>query len=97
MKTIQEKWTLNDGNQIPAIGVGFWQVKKEDAKRVVKEALETADTVTVDLQGVERIDETAMERLACVEKTARARGKRVEIVGENEAIRTRMRKYFLVF
>ena len=41
MKTIQEKWTLNDGNQIPAIGVGFWQVKKEDAKRVVKEALET--------------------------------------------------------
>ena len=40
MKVIQEKWSLNSGEQIPAIGVGFWQIKKEDAKRVVLEALE---------------------------------------------------------
>lgn len=40
MKIIQEKWWLNDGNQIPAIGVGFWQVAKTDAKRVVEEALD---------------------------------------------------------
>lgn len=37
---IEEKWSLRDGNSIPAIGVGFWQVKKEDAKRVVLESLE---------------------------------------------------------
>ena len=40
MKVIEEKWTLNEGHCIPAIGVGFWQVKKEDAKRVVLESLE---------------------------------------------------------
>lgn len=40
MKIIEEKWTLNDSRQIPAMGVGFWQIKKEDAKRVVLEALE---------------------------------------------------------
>ena len=40
MKVIEQKWELNDGHQIPAIGVGFWQIKKEDAKRVVLESLE---------------------------------------------------------
>ena len=40
MKVIEEKWTLNDNHQIPAMGAGFWQIKKEDAKRVVLEALE---------------------------------------------------------
>lgn len=40
MKVIEEKWVLNDARQIPAMGVGFWQIKKEDAKRVVLEALE---------------------------------------------------------
>ena len=40
MKVIEEKWVLNDARQIPAIGAGFWQIKKEDAKRVVLEALE---------------------------------------------------------
>ena len=40
MKVIEEKWVLNDARKIPAMGVGFWQIKKGDAKRVVLEALE---------------------------------------------------------
>jgi diketogulonate reductase-like aldo/keto reductase len=44
MKVLDEKWKLNDGNEIPALGLGFWQVKKEDASRVVKEGFEVGYT-----------------------------------------------------
>ena len=44
MSVMEEKLTLADGKQIPALGLGFWQVKKEVAERVAAEGLETGYT-----------------------------------------------------
>ena len=37
---ITDRKTLCDGTSIPVVGAGFWQVSREDATRVAKEALE---------------------------------------------------------
>ena len=37
---ITDRKTLADGNSIPVVGAGFWQVSRGDAARVAKEALE---------------------------------------------------------
>ena len=60
----------------------------------VEERLREVDCVRVDMQGVARVDETALEKLASLDKNARAQGKRVEFVGCNEKICARMDKYF---
>ncbi len=40
MKTIETVWNLRNGRTIPSLGLGFWQVPREDAKRVVLEGFE---------------------------------------------------------
>ena len=40
MENTKIKWTMADGRYIPSLGLGFWQVSKEDAARVVKEGYE---------------------------------------------------------
>lgn len=37
---IQESIQMNNGRAIPVLGVGLWQVSREDAARVVKEGIE---------------------------------------------------------
>ncbi len=50
---IQETITMNNGLQIPVLGVGLWQVKKEDASRVVKQGIDV---------GYRHIDDAAAYR-----------------------------------
>ena len=41
MKAIDTTWKLKNGREIPSLGLGFWQVAREDAERVVREGFES--------------------------------------------------------
>ncbi len=60
----------------------------------IAKELETAENVTVDMSGVERIDETALEKLVTLNKKIKAQGKNIDLVGYNEKICKRFDKYF---
>lgn len=40
MKTLETVWNLGNGRAIPSLGLGFWQVSREDAERVVLDGFE---------------------------------------------------------
>lgn len=58
---------------------------------------ETADNVTVDMSELERIDETAMEKLVGLNHKIKAQGKNLDLVGYNDKICKRFDHYFKVF
>jgi SulP family sulfate permease len=60
----------------------------------IEKELENADVVVVDLSGVERIDETALEKLVALDKKSNSIGKDIDIVGYNEKICRRFDHYF---
>jgi len=63
----------------------------------LEKEFETAETVIVDMSGLERIDETAMEKLVVFNRKIKAQGKNIDLVGYNEKIQKRFDKFFKVF
>ncbi len=69
------------------------------ANKLVNEmgkALETADTVTVDMTETESLDETALEKISSFNKGLKAKGKTMNLVGYNDKIKARLDTYFKV-
>ncbi len=60
----------------------------------VEKEFESADNVTVDMRSIERIDETALEKIASLNKKIKAKGKNLDLVGYNEKICKRFDKFF---
>lgn len=54
----------------------------------------TANIIRLDLSSVERIDETALEKLSTLNKKLKSNGKTLVITGENEKTHDRFNKYF---
>jgi ABC-type transporter Mla MlaB component len=63
----------------------------------LEKEFETAETVIVDMSELERIDETAMEKLVVFNRKIKAQGKNIDLVGYNEKIQKRFDKFFKVF
>ncbi|MBQ8685183.1 MAG: SulP family inorganic anion transporter [Clostridia bacterium] len=59
--------------------------------------LESSDTVTLDMREIERIDETATEKLATFNRKIKTQGKTLDLIGYNDTVRQRLDKYFKVF
>ena len=57
---------------------------------------ESTDEVTVDMGEIERIDETALEKIVALNRKIKAQGKSLELVGYNDKIRARLDKFFKV-
>ncbi len=91
------KITLPDGenaeNVVKAKGTIFF-VNANKLVNALDKRLENADSVTLDMSEIARIDQTALEKLSTFKKRVVANGKKLEITGENEAIKKRMQKYF---
>ena len=58
--------------------------------------LEKADSLKIDFTEVERVDETALEKLKGLEKKAKAMGKTVEYFGLNADMAIRFEKFYEV-
>lgn len=80
---------------VKASGTVFFLNAGKFADAIARE-FETADTVTVDLSGVRRIDETGLEKLTSLNHRIKAQGKSLELVGYNDAIRHRLDRFFKV-
>ncbi len=67
-----------------------------NANRLVvrlEKLFEACDGIILDLSGVQRIDETALEKLAVLSRKATADGKTLTVTGENEKTHNRIEKY----
>ncbi len=62
----------------------------------IEKEFESSDEVTVDMRGVERVDETALEKIVALNKKIKAKGKNLDLVGYNEKICRRFDKFFKV-
>ncbi len=60
------------------------------------EVLKNADKLVVDFSGVDRIDETALQKIKSIESTAAAMEKTVEFVGLNADMAARFEKFYQV-
>lgn len=80
---------------IKATGTIFFLNAGKFADAIARE-FETFDTVTVDLSGVRRIDETGLEKLASLNHRIKAQGKSLELVGYNDAICRRLDRFFKI-
>ena len=64
---------------------------------VAEKALVDTQTVIIDLSNVQRVDETAMEKLKGLEQKAKIAGKSVEYVGANESTQHRFNRFGHLF
>ena len=62
----------------------------------IAKEFEKAENVTVEMSGVERIDETVLEKIVTLNKKIKAQGKNLDLIGYNEKINQRLNKYFKV-
>ena len=62
----------------------------------VEKEFESADNVTVDMRLIERIDETALEKIVSLNKKIKAKGKNLDLIGYNEKICKRFDKFFKI-
>ena len=60
----------------------------------IEQALQTATTVTVDCTDLERLDETALEKLKDAVKKAQASEKTVSFTNKNELVSARFEKFY---
>ena len=68
-----------------------------NANKLVDKAVETlqgVDKLIVDFSGVERIDETALQKIKSIEGAAVKEGKIVEFVGLNTDMVARFEKFY---
>lgn len=76
-------------------GTLFFLTANKLAVAIEKE-FEAADNVTVDMREVERVDETALEKLVSLNRKIKAQGKNLDLVGYNDKICKRFDKFFKV-
>ena len=62
----------------------------------VEKEFETADNVTVDMRGIDRVDETALEKIVALNKKIKAKGKNLDLIGYNEKICKRFDNFFKI-
>ncbi len=70
-----------------------------NANRVIealKNELESNEKITLDLTNVERIDETALEKLCTFNKSVKKQNKELIILGANQKTSARIEKYYAV-
>ncbi len=60
----------------------------------IEQSLQTANAVTVDCSDLERLDETALEKLKDAVKKAQASGKTVSFINQNELVSARFEKFY---
>ena len=78
---------------LKANGTLFFVNANKLCDAILKE-FENADNVTVDLENVERIDETALEKIVTLNKKIKAQGKNLDLVNYNQKICSRLDKFF---
>ena len=61
------------------------------------ECFEQSDNVTVEMQDLESVDETALEKLTVLNHKIKKQGKNLDLIGYNDKICKRFDKYFKVF
>ena len=81
-----------EGGVIFAVGTLFF-ANANKLVGFVEKQLEDATSITVDLSEIQRIDETAIEKLSTLVKKTEAQGKAVEFIGANERVQHRLDKY----
>lgn len=79
-------------NVIKAEGTLFF-VNANKLTDFVSKELETADDITIDMSGIERIDETALEKMVATSRKAKAQGKNVSYINYNENVAKRVEKF----
>ena len=90
-----EKDETADSPTLKAQGTLFFLNANKFTEAIAKE-FESADNVTVDMSDVERIDETALEKIVALNKKIKTQGKNLDLIGYNEKICQRLDKYFKV-
>ena len=60
---------------------------------IIVKALENADTVTVDFDKLENIDQTAFEKLSTIIKKEKAQNKTIEIINSNQKVSARFERF----
>jgi SulP family sulfate permease len=78
---------------LKASGTLFFVNANKLCDAILKE-FESANNVTVDLENVERIDETALEKIVTLNKKIKAQGKNLDLVNYNQKICSRLDKFF---
>ncbi|MBQ9709129.1 MAG: SulP family inorganic anion transporter [Clostridia bacterium] len=81
-----------EGGVVFAVGTLFF-ANANKLVGFVEKQLEDATSITVDLSEIQRIDETAIEKLSTLVKKTEAQGKAVEFIGANERVQHRLDKY----
>jgi SulP family sulfate permease len=79
-------------NTIKADGTLFF-VNANKLVDCINNELQTADEITIDMSGIERIDETALEKLVATTRKAKAQGKTVSYINYNENVAKRVEKF----
>ena len=90
-----EKDETADSPTLKAQGTLFFLNANKFTEAIAKE-FESADNVTVDMSEIERIDETALEKIVTLNKKIKTQGKNLDLIGYNEKICQRLDKYFKV-
>lgn len=85
---------VKDG-EIKVKGTVFFLNANKLTDSIAKE-FEICDNVTVHLEEVERIDETALEKIVTLNKKIKKQNKNLELVGYNKKICQRLDKFFKV-
>ncbi len=90
-----EKDENAEGVVIKAKGTLFFLNANKLTDMLARE-FENASEVTVDMSGLERVDETALEKIVALNRKIKAQGKSLELVNYNDRIRARLDKFFKV-
>jgi SulP family sulfate permease len=85
---------VKDG-EIKVKGTVFFLNANKLTDSIAKE-FEICDNVTVHLEEVERIDETALEKIVTLNKKIKKQNKNLDLVGYNKKICQRLDKFFKV-
>ncbi len=87
-----------DGEETPTLKVkgALFFVTANKLVGEMGKALETSESVVVDMTETESLDETALEKISSFNKSVKAKGKSIELVGYNDKIRARLDTYFHV-
>ncbi len=82
-----------EGHKIKATGTLFF-LNANKLIDAMNDALDGVDNLIVDLGGVERVDETALEKIVTFNRKIKATGKNIDLVGYNDKICKRFDKFF---
>ncbi len=91
-----EKVEESETPTINVKGALFFMNSNKLVDRLQKELTES-DSVTVDMQELISIDQTAMEKLATFERKIKTQGKTINYINQNEKVKARFDKFYKIF